>query len=101
MVKANQPNLRAVPRKLPWKQCREVSRARTRGHGRKETRSARALTITDLEPGYPFAVQAVKPPRHRTCLKTGKTTRQTVYAVTDIPSHQARPARLNKIARAQ
>ncbi|MFF1478087.1 hypothetical protein ACFVYD_11010 [Streptomyces sp. NPDC058301] len=37
--------------------------------------------------------------RHRTTLKTGKVTRETVYAVTDMPSHQARPTRLNKIAR--
>ncbi|MBP2400822.1 hypothetical protein [Streptomyces syringium] len=39
--------------------------------------------------------------RHRTELKTRKVTRQMVYAVTDTPAHQARPARLNKIARSQ
>ncbi|MFK0223838.1 ISAs1 family transposase [Streptomyces vinaceus] len=101
VVKANQPTLRAVLKSLPWKQCREVSYDRTRGHGRKETRSVRVLTITDLDLGYPFAAQAVKLLRHRTDLKTGKVTRQTVYAVTDMPSHRVRPTCLNKIARSQ
>ncbi|MFE6692341.1 ISAs1 family transposase [Streptomyces sp. NPDC057743] len=103
VVKANQPTLHAVLRKLPWSRCREVAyhRARARGHGHRETRSARALTITDLDLGFPFAMQAVKILRHRTVRKTSRTTRQTVYAITDLESRQARPAALGKIARSQ
>jgi predicted transposase YbfD/YdcC len=80
---------------------REVAYQRGRGHGRRETRSARALTVTDLDLGFPFVVQAVKIVRHRTAKATGATTRETVYAITDMPSHQARPATLGKIARSQ
>ncbi|KOU52326.1 hypothetical protein ADK54_07745 [Streptomyces sp. WM6378] len=101
VVKANQPTLHAVLRNLPWSRCREVAYDRTCGHGRRETRSARALTITDLDLGFPFAVQAVKILRHRTGRKTGRTTRQTIYAITDLDSRQARPAALGKIARSQ
>ncbi|MFJ8390139.1 ISAs1 family transposase, partial [Streptomyces sp. NPDC094438] len=75
--------------------------ARNRGHRRRETRSARALTITDLDLGFPFAVQAVKIRRHRTTRKTGKTTRPTIYAITDLNSRQAHPAALGKTAQSQ
>ncbi|MFF1478086.1 ISAs1 family transposase [Streptomyces sp. NPDC058301] len=54
VVKAHQPTLQAVLKSLPWKQCREVSYDRTRRHGRKETRSVRALTVTALDLGHPF-----------------------------------------------
>ncbi|MFI8281222.1 hypothetical protein ACIGBH_41505 [Streptomyces sp. NPDC085929] len=39
--------------------------------------------------------------RHRTDLKTGKVTRQTVHAITDMTSSEAPPQLISRIARAQ
>nr|WP_143050333.1 transposase [Streptomyces sp. 2231.1] len=39
--------------------------------------------------------------RHRTDLKSGKCSRQTVYAITDLTSQQASPQRLGQLARSQ
>ncbi|GHC91206.1 hypothetical protein GCM10010349_79500 [Streptomyces flavofungini] len=39
--------------------------------------------------------------RHRTDLKTGKVTRQTVHAITDMPAHEASPRLIGRIARSQ
>ncbi|MER7577816.1 hypothetical protein [Streptomyces sp. NPDC126514] len=59
----------------------------------------RALTVTGLD--FPHAVQAVRVLRHRTDLKSGKCSRQPVYAITDLTSQQASPQRLGQLARAQ
>ncbi|MFJ2580686.1 ISAs1 family transposase, partial [Kitasatospora aureofaciens] len=69
--------------------------------GRRETRVTRALTVTDLGLDFPHAAQAVRILRHRTDLTTGTVTRQTVYAITDLTSHQASPQRLGRLARSQ
>ncbi|MEV6054292.1 hypothetical protein [Streptomyces sp. NPDC052107] len=37
--------------------------------------------------------------RYRTGIKNGKTSRQTVYAITDMTSRQASPRRLGQLAR--
>ncbi|WP_327412642.1 ISAs1 family transposase [Streptomyces sp. NBC_01233] len=71
------------------------------GHGRKETRVTRVLTVTGLDLDFPHAVQAVRILRHRTNLKTGTVSRQTVYAITDLTSQQASPQRLGQLARSQ
>ncbi|MGY9066866.1 hypothetical protein [Streptomyces sp. CAS3] len=39
--------------------------------------------------------------RHRTDLKTGRVTRQTVHAITDMTSSQALPQLIGSIVRAQ
>lgn len=61
----------------------------------------RALTVTDLGLDFPHAVQAVRILRHRTDLKTGTVSRQTVYAITDLTSQQASPQRLGRLARSE
>ncbi|WP_327241110.1 ISAs1 family transposase [Streptomyces sp. NBC_01320] len=101
VVKANQPGLHRQVRSLPWKDVTARRYDRERGHGRKETRVTRVLTVTDLGLDFPHAVQAVRILRHRTDLKTGACTRQTVYAITDLTSHQASPQRLGQLARSQ
>ncbi|MGW6413448.1 hypothetical protein ACWF95_41535 [Streptomyces vinaceus] len=50
--------------------------------------------------GFPHVVQAVKILRHRTGLKTGKVTRQTVYTIKDMTAHES-PQVIGRIARAQ
>lgn len=101
VVKANQPGLHRQPRSLPWKNVTARRYDREIGHGRKETRVTRALTVTDLGLDFPHAVQAVRVLRHRTDLKTGTVSRQTVHAITDLTSHQASPRHLGQLARSQ
>ncbi|MCX4781734.1 ISAs1 family transposase [Streptomyces sp. NBC_01264] len=101
VVKGNQPNLHTAIKALPWKEVTARRYDRERGHGRRETRSIRTLTVTGLGLDFPHAVQAVKILRHRTDLKTGKVTHQTLYTITDMTSSQASPQLIGRIARAQ
>lgn len=101
VVKANQPELHRRLRSLPWKDCTARRYDRERGHGRKETRATRALTVTGLGPDFPHAAQAARILRHRTDLATGRCSRQTVYVITDLTSQEASPERLGRLARSQ
>ncbi|MFD6315770.1 hypothetical protein [Streptomyces nigra] len=58
LAKANQPGLFRQLRSLPWMQATARRYDRETGHGRKETRTTRALTVTDLGLDFPHAVQA-------------------------------------------
>ncbi|MEU9992632.1 ISAs1 family transposase [Streptomyces sp. NPDC048045] len=101
VVKANQPEPHRQLRSLPWKSVSARRYDREISHGRRETRATRALTVTDLGLDFPHAAQAVRILRHRTDLKSGRCTRQTVYAITDLNSHQASSQRLGELARWQ
>lgn len=101
LVKRNQPAVHAAVRALPWKDCTARRYDREVGHGRRETRSVRVLTVTGLGLDFPHVRQAAKILRWRTAIKTDKVTRQTVYAITDLDSRQASPQRLGDLARAQ
>ncbi|MET9324991.1 ISAs1 family transposase [Streptomyces sp. NPDC003038] len=101
VVKGNQPKLHAAVRALPWKEVTARRYDRERGHGRRETRSIRTLTVTGLGLDFPHVVQAVKILRHRTDLKTGKITRQTIHAITSMTAREASPQLIGRIARAQ
>ncbi|WP_411144779.1 hypothetical protein [Streptomyces sp. x-80] len=71
---------------LSWQRATAKFYDRTEGHGRRETRVVKALTIDG--PGFPHAAQAARITRHRTADKTGKQTRETVYVITDLTSRQ-------------
>ncbi|WAL76265.1 ISAs1 family transposase [Kitasatospora sp. YST-16] len=101
VVKANQPELHRRLRSLPWKDVTARRYDREIGHGRRETRATRALTVTDLALDFPHAVQAVRILRYRTDLKTGAVSRQTVYVITDLASQQSSPQRLGQLAQSQ
>ncbi|MEV5544304.1 ISAs1 family transposase [Saccharopolyspora shandongensis] len=101
LVCPGQPGLHRQLRSLPWKDVTARRYNREIGHGRKETRATRALTVTDLGLDFPHAVQGVRILRHRTDLKTGTVSRQTVYAITDLTSNQASPQRRGQLARSQ
>ncbi len=99
-VKKNRPGLFEQLHSLPWKEVTAKFYDRAEGHGRRETRLVQAsLTIEDLD--FPHAAQAARITRHRTCINSGKRTRETVYVITDLTSRQASPQRLAKIARSQ
>ena len=97
-VKANQPTLFAQLKALPWAQVPVGDRTRDRGHGRRETRTVKAVTLhTPGGIGFPHAEQAVRITRTRTV--GGKTSRETAYLTVSLPADQAQPADLQDWAR--
>ncbi|MFE9308079.1 ISAs1 family transposase [Streptomyces sp. NPDC006706] len=100
-VKKNQPTLYAQFSTLPWHKATAKFYDRSHGHGRLETRVVQVLTVTGLGIDFPHAAQVAKIVRHRTCVKTGKRTRETVYVLTDLTSREASPERLAVIVRSQ
>ncbi|MFD5110477.1 ISAs1 family transposase [Streptomyces cinereoruber] len=60
LVKANQPVLFAALRSLPWPQVTARRYDREHGHGRRETRATRVLTVTGLGVDFPHVVQAAR-----------------------------------------
>lgn len=96
-VKRNQPTLYERLRTLPWEQISCCYYDRTTGHGRRDTRVIKVLTVDDLD--FPHARQVARITRHSTCAKTGKRTREAVYVITSLTSTQATPQRLALIVR--
>ena len=97
VVKHNRPLLHAQVRALPWAQVPAGSTARGTGHGRTETRTLKAAHLNGLD--FPHARQAIKITRRRKDTATGKTSRQTVYAVTSLTSAHARGQDLARLVR--
>jgi predicted transposase YbfD/YdcC len=93
-VKRNQPALHTQLAGLPWGAVPDADRNITRGHGRREIRTLKILTIsTGIE--FPHAAQALQIRRRRRRLDQPKRfTTETVYAITDLRVHQAKPAQL-------
>jgi predicted transposase YbfD/YdcC len=68
-------------------------RTRNRGHGRRETRTVKAITLRT--PGgiaFPHAEQAVRITRTR--ITDGRTSRETAYLTVSLPAADAQPADL-------
>ncbi|WP_329538369.1 ISAs1 family transposase (plasmid) [Streptomyces sp. NBC_01450] len=98
-VKKNRPALHERLRTLPWERATAKFYDRSQGHGRNETRVVQVLTVDDLD--FPHAAQVARITRHRTSLKTGKRTRETVYVITDLTSRQASPEKIARLVRSQ
>jgi len=98
-VKRNQPDLFAACRAVPWEQVRVKAYDRTRGHGRLETRAVQAVSWRALD--FPHARQVARVVRHRTDLRTGRRSRETVYAITDMSPALAGPVEIAAGLRAQ
>lgn len=96
VIKANQPHLYARLKALPWGQVPTGAITRETGHGRAETRTIKVVTVDDLD--FPHAMQVIRITRWRK-VKGRKPSRETVYAVTDLPAHLAGPADLARLAR--
>jgi predicted transposase YbfD/YdcC len=99
-VKANQPTLFAQLKALSWAQVPAGDRRSEVGHGRKETRTVKALTVQT--PGgiaFPHAEQAVRITRTRTI--KGKTSREMAYLVVSLPAEHASPADLGTWTRSE
>jgi predicted transposase YbfD/YdcC len=94
IVKENQPGLHHQLAALPWPAVPDADRDTARGHGRREIRTLKILSIS-TGIGFPNATQAMQIRRRRRRLDQPKRfTTETVYAITDLHVHQARPAHL-------
>jgi predicted transposase YbfD/YdcC len=95
-VKRNQPTLHAALAALPWG-CVDRQVRRQRGHGRADCRSI-AVLAADGAPGidtlFPHAAQVMRVIRSRTDTKTGKRSREVVYAITCLGHRCAEPGLL-------
>jgi predicted transposase YbfD/YdcC len=90
-----QPTAWAQLDSLDWHAAAIQHTASNKGHGRRESRSIKTLAIADSLGGIalPHAKLALR--FHRRREETGqKETRETVYAVTSLDTHQAKPAEL-------
>jgi predicted transposase YbfD/YdcC len=99
VVKQNQPLLHAQVGALPWRQVPVGSATRGTGHGRAETRTLKAAHVNRLD--FPHARQAIKITRWRQETSAGRTTHQTVYAVTSLTSADATAGDLARLVREQ
>ena len=97
VVKQNQPLLHARVKALPWRQVPAGSVTRETGHGRTETRTLKAAHVSRLD--FPHARQAIKITRWRKDTATGKTSRETVYAITSLTSADATAQDLARLVR--
>jgi len=97
VVKQNQPLLYARVKALPWRQVPAGSLTRDTGHGRIETRTLKTAHVKGLD--FPWACQAMKINRRREDAATGKTSRETVYAVTSLTSADATAQDLARLVR--
>jgi predicted transposase YbfD/YdcC len=97
-VKANQPTLRRQLAGLPWRGIEPDHRSAETSHGRREIRTLKVVTVA-AGIAFPGARQAIQITR-RTRPVSARTGRrgtwhtETVYAITDLPPHQARPDEL-------
>ena len=97
-VKGNQPRLRRQLAALPWRDVEPGHRSAETSHGRRQIRVLKVVTIA-AGIAFPHARQAIQIVRRSRPVnaRTGKKGRwhtETVYAITDLAPHQARPAEL-------
>jgi predicted transposase YbfD/YdcC len=97
VVKRNQPLLHARIKALPWRQIPAGSATRDTGHGRIETRTLKTAHVSRLD--FPCARQAIKICRRREDTATGKTSRETAYAITSLTSAHATAQDLARLIR--
>ena len=87
-VKANQPNLYAACKNLPWRDVRSHATVQT-GHGRRAHRAIKVLTAPDW---VTFAAAAQVAQIRRTTTRAGKKTVEIVYIITSADHRAAPPA---------
>jgi predicted transposase YbfD/YdcC len=95
-VKGNQPTLRRQLAGLPWRQIEACHRSSGNAHGRREIRTLKVVTVT-AGIAFPHAAQAIQVTRKTRPLRSSNTRKwrtETVYAITDLRPHQARPDEL-------
>jgi predicted transposase YbfD/YdcC len=97
-VTGNQPRLRRQLAGLPWRGVEADHRSAETAHGRREIRTSKVVTIAaGIE--FPHAAQALQITRKTRPASTrsgrrGRWRTETIYAITDLRPHQARPDEL-------
>lgn len=95
MIKGNQPTAYVQLKALPWDQIAVQHSTSEIGHGRRESRSIKTLAVADNLGGIAFPEARLVLRIHRRRKQTGaKESRETVYAVTSLDTHQAAPREL-------
>ncbi|MER5700279.1 transposase family protein [Streptomyces mirabilis] len=90
VIKGNQPIASAQVKDLPWEQVPVAHTASGTGHGRRESRSVKTMAIAANLGGIAFPEARLALRIHRRRQESGKRqTRETVYAVTSLDTHQA------------
>jgi predicted transposase YbfD/YdcC len=97
VVKRNQPLLYARLKALPWAKIPTGATSGETGHGREETRTLKNAHVNGLD--LPHARQAIRITRRRRNTTTGKTSRETIYAVATLTAPDASPHDLARIGR--
>lgn len=97
-VKRNQPTLHAQLAKLPWERIPTGHHEHGKAHGRRETRTI-AVTSIKAGIGFPHARLAARITRTRVQAAAGKSSLETVYAVTNLDWDQVTPAQLADLVR--
>lgn len=92
-VKGNQPTLRKQLASQPWADVPISHTTEESGHGRKEKRTLKVVTVT-AGILFPHAAQAIQITRKIRKLKSRKWRTETVYAVTSLTARQAQPDQL-------
>ncbi|WP_258037245.1 MULTISPECIES: ISAs1 family transposase [unclassified Streptomyces] len=100
VIKGNQPTVSAQLKALPWEQIPVAHTVSGTGHGRRESRSVKTTAIAANLGGIAFPEARLALRIHRRRQESGKRqTRETVYAVTSLDTHQASPADLGGYVR--
>lgn len=95
VIKPNQPTAHAQIRALPWHEVAVAHTTSETGHGRRESRSIKVLSVADNLGGLTFEHARLAIRVHRRRQVAGKKqTRERVYALTSLAAHQATPADL-------
>ena len=97
MVKANQPTLLDRCAAMPWHSVPVGDRTRDQAHGRVELRTLKVVSVQGF--GCPHAAQVLQVTRKTRDLHANRWQAVTVYAITSLPFHLARPARLADLVR--
>ena len=95
-AKGNRPTLYDDIRRFNFAAA-ESHRTLDKGHGRIEERRGAVLPLDDVHgdiAALPGRRQAFRITRHRTILKTGRTSVQVAYGLTSLPPRQAGPAEI-------
>ena len=100
VIKGNQPTTLAQLKALPWEQVTVAHTVSGTGHGRRESRSVKTMAIAASLGGIAFPEARLALRIHRRRQEGGKRqTRETVYAITSLDTHQASPADLGGYVR--
>lgn len=93
IAKGNQPGLHRQLRSVPWEQVPPADTTISKGHGRVETRTVKPDAVpTGIE--FPQAALAIQITRTRRPFAHQRSSREPVYAITDVTYDDITPAQL-------